>query len=269
MTEHDQPLLDVQNVDVHFRRRGSREPFAAVSGVNLAIDAGETVALVGESGSGKTTLSRVILGLQEPFGGRISFDGEDVTSRNREMTRRLSRSIQAVFQDPYSSLNPTLTIGKSIVEPLFLDRSGYPSSRARRERARHAMSRVGMPDEALDRYPAEFSGGQRQRIAIARALIAEPKLIVCDEPVSALDLSVQARVLNLLTSLQRELGLAYLFISHDLAVVRHFAHRVVVMKQGSVVESGSVGDVCDRPQHPYTRQLLVSAGLLETRAGVS
>lgn len=251
-----QPLLKVEGVRVDFpQARGS--VFQALKGVSLEIAAGETVGLVGESGSGKTTMGRVILGLTEATAGRIVFDGEDITHASRARRRALGRDIQVVFQDPYGSLNPARTIGDTLAEPLLNDRS--LSRDSVRGRIAEVLQRVGMPVDTAQRYPGQFSGGQRQRIAIARAVIGRPRLVVCDEPVSALDLSVQAQVLNLLNELQKSMGLALLFISHDLTVVRHVSRRTVVLYRGDIVEQGDADQVHNDPQHPYTRALLTAA----------
>jgi peptide/nickel transport system ATP-binding protein len=245
-------LLNVENLAVRYRR-GRRTLPPAVSGVNLSVGVGETVALVGESGSGKSTIGNAVLGLVPAAEGRIEFDGEDITQADTTRRRSLTREIQAIFQDPYGSLNPMRTVGQTLVEPLRAHRIPAPA-----ERVTEALERVGLPADAADRYPGQFSGGQRQRVAIARALVVGPKLVICDEPTSSLDLSVQAQVLNLLLRLQREEGLGYLFITHDLAVVRHIAHRVVVLYRGEVVESGPTAQVCDDPRHDYTRALLAA-----------
>jgi peptide/nickel transport system ATP-binding protein len=224
--------------------------------VDLDVQRGETVGLVGESGSGKTTLGRAILGLVPVSSGRIRFEGRDIHTLRRRERRRLAPEIQVVFQDPYSSLNPALTVEDILREPL--EAQQVPGSEAR-ARVRALLDQVGLPADAGRRYPREFSGGQRQRIAIARALALRPKLIVCDEPVSALDLSTQARVLDLLIEIQDTTGVAYVFISHDLAVVRHVSHRVAVMYRGEIVESGDCDQVTARPEHGYTRRLLGAA----------
>jgi len=242
-------LLDVEGLTVRYHRRPP-----AVSDVDLTVGPGETVALVGESGSGKSTIGNAVLGLVPPAGGRVVFDGEDVTHATTARRRALTRQIQAIFQDPYGSLNPMRTIGQTLVEPLRAHRIRVDE----RARVAEALERVGLPADAADRYPGQFSGGQRQRVAIARALMVGPKLVICDEPTSSLDLSVQAQVLNLLLRLQKEEGLGYLFITHDLAVVRHIAHRVVVLYEGRVVESGPTGQICDDPRHDYTRALLAA-----------
>jgi ABC-type glutathione transport system ATPase component len=249
------PLLDVRDLTVHYGQ-GRRRTVAA-DGVNLGIDAGETLALVGESGSGKSTVGNAVLGLVPVASGRIAFAGEDITAATPRRRRALTREIQAVFQDPYGSLNPMRTIRQTLVEPLIAHGRVDPASA--RTQVAATLHSVGLGPDAADRYPAEFSGGQRQRIAVARALMARPRLIVCDEPTSALDLSVQAQVLNLLRQLRRDRGISYLFITHDLAIIRHVAHRVAVLHRGRVVESGPVSRVCDDPEHPYTKALLAAA----------
>lgn len=251
-----QALLQVKDLHVNFPQ-GRGKVFQALKGISLDIQPGETVGLVGESGSGKTTVGRVILGLTEATSGDVWFDGENITHASRERRRTLGRDIQVVFQDPYGSLNPARTIGDTLAEPLMNDKSLSRNDIA--ERVAEVLQQVGMPADTASRYPGMFSGGQRQRIAIARAVIAKPRLIVCDEPVSALDLSVQAQVLNLLKSLQQSMGLAMLFISHDLTVVRHVSHRTVVLYRGDIVEQGDAGQVHERPEHPYTRALLAAA----------
>ena len=251
-----QALLQVKDLRVNFPQ-GRGKVFQALKGISLDIQPGETVGLVGESGSGKTTVGRVILGLTEATSGDVWFDGENITHASRERRRTLGRDIQVVFQDPYGSLNPARTIGDTLAEPLMNDKSLSRNDIA--ERVAEVLQQVGMPADTASRYPGMFSGGQRQRIAIARAVISKPRLIVCDEPVSALDLSVQAQVLNLLKSLQQSMGLAMLFISHDLTVVRHVSHRTVVLYRGDIVEQGDAGQVHERPEHPYTRALLAAA----------
>ena len=254
------PLLEVQNLKVHFPVKGSALSgtsltVKAVDGVSLTIAAGEAVGLVGESGCGKSTLGRSILRLLEPTSGRIFFDGQDITALGARALRPLRRQFQMVFQDPFNSLNPRMTVGQSIGEALIIHGLGN-SEAARQTRVAELLQSVGLTPDVADRFPHQFSGGQRQRIGIARALAVEPRLIVCDEPVSALDVSVQAQVINLLQDIQRDRGLAYLFISHDLAVVEHLCQRIVVMYLGHVVESGPAHSIGRNPQHPYTQVLL-------------
>lgn len=254
MTE---PLLKVTDLVVEYPGKGFRaKPFRALKGVSLDIRPGETVGLVGESGSGKTTLGRAALGLAPVSGGSIHFDGRDISNLSRGQRKALASEIQVVFQDPYSSLNPSMTIEQILSEPLTA--SGTPGKEAR-SRVRDLLDRVGLPSDARSRLPREFSGGQRQRVAIARALALDPQLIVCDEPVSALDLSTQARVLDLFIEIQERTGVAYLFITHDLAVVRHVSHRVAVMYHGDIVESGDCDQVTAHPTHPYTQRLFMAA----------
>jgi ABC-type oligopeptide transport system ATPase subunit len=250
MTE---PLLDVSDVVVEYPVKGFRkDPFRALKGVSLDIRPGETVGLVGESGSGKTTLGRAVLGLAPVTGGSILYKGRDIAHLKSAQRRALSSDIQVVFQDPYTSLNPSLTIEEILVEPLTV-------KKVARKVVLDLLDQVGLPSNAADRLPREFSGGQRQRIAIARALALEPQLIVCDEPVSALDLTTQARVLELFREIQDRTGVAYLFVSHDLAVVRHLSHRVAVMYHGEIVEWGDGDQVTARPEHPYTQRLFFAA----------
>jgi peptide/nickel transport system ATP-binding protein len=251
-------LLSVRGLRVDFRQGRRRPPFTALQDVDLDVAPGETVGIVGESGSGKSTLGNAVLGVVPPAGGRIVFDGEDITRLSRARRRTLTRDIQVVFQDPFGSLNSMRTIGQTLEEPLLVHRREL-GRRERRREVEAALGHVGLAADDVGRFPASFSGGQRQRIAIARALILRPRLIICDEAVSALDLSVQAKILNLLQELQRKLGLAYLFISHDMSVVRHLADRVVVLYQGQLMESGPARDVCDDPRHPYTMRLLAAA----------
>jgi oligopeptide/dipeptide ABC transporter ATP-binding protein len=255
MTETDE-LLAVHDLVVEFHLGRHRPPLRAVDEVSLDLRRGETLGLVGESGSGKTTLGRAILGLVPIQSGTVTFDGRDITHAGYRQRRRLSSELQVVFQDPFSSLNPTRTIGQTLEETL---RVHDVSRKETTRRVTNVLERVGLPGDARNRYPANFSGGQRQRIAIARALLMEPRLIVCDEPVSALDLSVQAQVLNLLHELQTELGLSYLFVAHDLDVVRHLSHRIAVLYRGQIMEEGSAESVHGEPVHPYTRALIGSA----------
>jgi ABC-type glutathione transport system ATPase component len=254
-------LLDVKDLVVEYPAKGFRaKPFQALKGVSIDVQAGETVGLVGESGSGKTTLGRAVLGLAPVTGGTITYDGRDISHLKRAQRRELSSEIQVVFQDPYSSLNPAMTIEQILTEPLTArGMSGKEAS----ARVRGLLDTVRLPSDARSRLPREFSGGQRQRIAIARALALEPKLIVCDEPVSALDLSTQARVLDLFIEIQERTGVAYLFISHDLAVVRHISHRVAVMYRGEIVETGDGDQVTARPEHPYTQRLFLAAPIAD------
>ncbi|MFD0688632.1 ATP-binding cassette domain-containing protein [Actinomadura fibrosa] len=248
-------VLKVSDLRVGFGRRGLfGKAVEVLHGVSFGIAAGETFGLVGESGSGKTTIGRAVLGLVAPSAGTIVLNGVPIDDLRRR--RRLAREVQVVFQDPYTSLNPAMTIEDILSEPLRVH--GMERGAAAR-RVADLLDRVALPADAGRRYPREFSGGQRQRIAIARALSLEPRVIVCDEPVSALDLSTQARILDLLIEIQDTLGIAYLFISHDLAVVRHISHRVAVINKGAFVETGTAAQVTEDPAHPYTRRLLLAA----------
>jgi ABC-type oligopeptide transport system ATPase subunit len=250
-------LLDVKDVVVEYPVKGfRREPFRALKGVSLDIRPGETVGLVGESGSGKTTLGRAVLGLAPVTDGEILYKGRDIAHLGRRERRALSSEIQVVFQDPYTSLNPSLTIEQILVEPLTMRKV---EGKAASKRVLDLLDQVGLPSDAADRLPRDFSGGQRQRIAIARALALDPQLIVCDEPVSALDLSTQLRVLDLFREIQERTNVAYLFVSHDLAVVRHLSHRVAVMFHGEIVEWGDGDQVTSAPEHPYTQRLFLAA----------
>jgi oligopeptide transport system ATP-binding protein len=265
-------LLEVRDLVKHypitrgvvFRRRIGT--VHAVDGVTFGVGPGETVGLVGESGCGKSTVARLLLGLERATAGAALFEGEDITGMSRSRLRALRRDVQIVFQDPYSSLNPRMTVGDIVGEPFVIHPDAVPRA-GRRRRVQELLEVVGLDPDHLSRYPHQFSGGQRQRIGIARALALRPKLIVCDEPVSALDVSVQAQVVNLLAGLQREFGLAYLFIAHDLSVVRHIADRVAVMYLGRIVELGEATDVYSHPAHPYTQALLSAVPVPDPDAG--
>jgi oligopeptide/dipeptide ABC transporter ATP-binding protein len=252
-------VLDLRDVTVQYRRRG-HEPFTAVENVSFTIGSNETVGLVGESGSGKSTIGRAVLGLTDVTSGSVEFGGQDITHWTNKQRRTLSAALQVVFQDPYSSLNPTRTIGQTLADSLYQQRREFSNTDVSR-RLSSTLERVGLPADAANRYPGHFSGGQRQRIAIARALMGQPKLVICDEPVSALDLSVQAQVLNLLNEIQENSDLSYLFISHDLTVVRHISHRLIVLYRGTIMEHGAAEEIYLRPSHPYTRALLEAAAV--------
>ncbi len=248
-------LLHVEGLRVGYGR--GRSHTTVIEDVSFDVAAGETVALVGESGSGKTTIGRAILGLTPASGGVIELDGRDLRRISARDRRAVAADLQVVFQDPYGSLNPSLTIGDTLSEPLRAQ--GRLSAARSRAIVDELLTRVGMPKGSSARYPAQFSGGQRQRVAVARAVAVDPRLIVCDEPTSALDVSTQARVLRLLREMQQERQVGYLFITHDLAVVREFADRVIVLRDGRIVETGPARQVCDAPQHPYTRSLVAAA----------
>jgi len=262
-------LLVVQNLVKHFpaERNLFGRPTAfvkAVDGVSFHVDAGETLALVGESGCGKSTVSRLVLRLIEPDAGTIRFDGRDLLALDADELRAFRRQAQPIFQDPYASLNPRMTVGQILGEPLALH--DLVPAASRRARVEELLKIVGLEPRFARRYPHEFSGGQRQRIAIARALAVEPKLIICDEPVSALDVSIRSQILNLLRGLQDRLGLSYIFVSHDLAVVKHIADRVAVMNLGGIVETSDTQALFASPRHPYSRALLSAIPVPKPRA---
>lgn len=248
-------LLVIEDLEVHFRGRRGQPTVKAVDGISLTVPRGTTVGLVGESGSGKSTTGLALLRLVEPTGGRVLLGGEDVRALSRRELRRLRRRAAMVFQDPYASLNPRRTVGDSVAEPLEVHRLHAPD---RRGRVRELFDLVGLSPQFVDRHPHELSGGQRQRVGIARALAVEPELLVLDEPIASLDVSVQAQVLNLLVRLQRELQLTYLFIAHDLAAVAHVSDTVAVMNRGRIVEQGDAEQIYQAPQHPYTQALLAA-----------
>ena len=254
------PLLDVSGLTKHFPVKGGfpiRRTIGAVQavdGLDFQVAEGESLGLVGESGCGKSTTGRLITRLLEPTAGKISYRGQDITHANRRQLAPVRSEIQMIFQDPYASLNPRQTVGKIIAGPMEIN--GIDPAGGREKRVRELLETVGLNPEHYNRFPHEFSGGQRQRIGVARALALEPKLIVADEPVSALDVSIQAQVVNLLQELQRDLGIAFVFIAHDLAIVRHFSQRVAVMYLGKIVEIADRADLYENPRHPYTRALL-------------
>lgn len=257
MTE---PVIRVEGLEKHFQIRtgslGRKALIHAVNGVTLEIAKGETLGIVGESGCGKSTLGRTILKVWEPDAGRIWCDGTDITGLSQRQMRPWRRRMQMIFQDPYASLNPRFTVGELIAEPMEIYRTHGESEQ--RERVQELLETVGLKPDHIRRYPHEFSGGQRQRIGIARALALEPEFIVCDEPISALDVSIQAQIVSLLERIQDEKGLSYLFIAHDLTMVRHISHRIGVMYMGGLVEIGPADEICEHPIHPYTK-LLMSA----------
>ncbi len=247
-------LLEVQGLAKQFPGKRGRPGVRAVDGLSFSLPRGSTLGLVGESGCGKSTTGRLLLRLLEPTSGTVRFDGEDVLAAGRSAMRALRRPMQIVFQDPYSSLNPRMTVHDIVADPLVIH--GLGDAAQRRAKVIETLEAVGLSAEQADRYPHSFSGGQRQRIAIARALVLDPAFIVCDEPVSALDVSIQAQIVNLLKRLQAERGLTYLFISHDLSVVRHMADRVAVMQLGRIVEIADRRTLYGAPLHPYTRSML-------------
>ena len=265
------PVLSVRHLQVEFEL-SARLPWGrpariqAINDLHLDLFAGETLGVVGESGCGKSTLARALVGLERPAGGQILIDGANVTWRDHRAWRELRRKVQMVFQDPLASLDPRMTVAESIEEPLLALMPEFDAAE-RRRRVQAILDQVGLPRSAGSRYPHEFSGGQCQRAGIARALIVEPSILICDEPVSALDVSIQAQIINLLSDLQKEHGLAMLFIAHDLAVVRHISHRVLVMYLGRVMETGSRDQLFRAPGHPYTRALLAAVPGLAANDG--
>lgn len=261
-------LLEVRNLQKHFPVGGGlfRAPDAvrAVAGVDLDLEAGETLGIAGESGCGKSTLARLVLRLIEPTGGTVHFDGEDLLALNATRLRHRRRDMQIVFQDPYASLNPRMRVGSIVGEGLEVH--GLARGAAKRRAVLEVLDRVGLRPDAYDRYPHEFSGGQRQRIGIARAIALRPKFMVLDEPVSALDVSIQAQIINLLQDLQHEMGVAYLFIAHDLRVVEHISGRVAIMYLGRIVETAERDRLYREPHHPYTRALLSAVPMVDPEA---
>ena len=257
----NEPLLKIQNLSKHYPIYGGvfmkqRATVFAVTDVSLSLQKGETLGLVGESGCGKSTLGRTIMKLYQPTSGKIFFQGEDITHWSEKQIRPIRKDIQIIFQDPYESLNSRHTVGHILEEPFIIQNKGTPQQR--RMWAIDLLQRVGLPESSQFKYPHQFSGGQRQRIGIARAIALKPKLIICDEPVSALDISMQSQILNLLMELQEEMNLSYIFISHDLAAVKHVSDKLAVMYLGSIVEISSSNDIYQKPLHPYTQSLLSS-----------
>jgi len=268
-TNPDAPLLEVTDLVKHFPiKRGiliDREvdQVRAVDGVSFQVQRGETLGLVGESGSGKSTACRAVLQLIEPTSGSVKFEGREIAGLGARQMRPLRREMQMIFQDPYASLNPRKRVGQIVGDPL--KRQGVASGSELRRQVRELLERVGLSSEHYNRFPHEFSGGQRQRIGIARALSLKPKLVICDEPVSALDVSIQAQIVNLLDDLQDEFGLAYLFVAHDIGVVRHISDRIAVMNEGKIVEQGSADQVCEQPKDDYTKKLLAAVPIPDPR----
>jgi oligopeptide transport system ATP-binding protein len=262
-------LLEVSDLVKHFPvKRGllidrTVDQIRAVDGVSFSVAPGETLGLVGESGSGKSTLGRAVLQLVKPTSGSVRFEGREIAGLSRRAMRPLRREMQMVFQDPYASLNPRKRIGQIVGEPLRLQ--GVASGGELRREVQGLLERVGLAPEHYDRFPHEFSGGQRQRIGIARAIALRPKLIVADEPVSALDVSIRAQIVNLLADLQQELGLTYVFVAHDIGIVRHVSDRIAVMHEGKIVEEGPADRVCEQPRDAYTKQLLAAVPIPDPR----
>jgi oligopeptide transport system ATP-binding protein len=265
----DAPLLEVTDLVKHFPvKRGllidrTVDQIRAVDGVSLTVQAGETLGLVGESGSGKSTLGRAVLQLLKPTSGSVRFEGREIAGLSRRAMRPLRRELQMAFQDPYASLNPRRRVGQIVGEPLR--RQGVARGGELRREAQSLLERVGLSPEHYNRFPHEFSGGQRQRIGIARAIALRPKLIVADEPVSALDVSIRAQIVNLLADLQEELGLTYVFVAHDIGIVRHVSDRIAVMHEGRIVEEGPADRVCEQPRDAYTKQLLAAVPIPDPR----
>jgi peptide/nickel transport system ATP-binding protein len=265
-----EPLLEVSDLVKHFPvKRGlllDREVdrVRAVDGVSFAVNRGETLGLVGESGSGKSTLCRAVLQLVKPTSGSVRFEGREIAGLSRRAMRPLRREMQMIFQDPYASLNPRKRVGQIVGEPLRLQ--GVARGGELRRQVLGLLERVGLSTEHYDRFPHEFSGGQRQRVGIARALALRPKLILADEPVSALDVSIRAQIVNLLDELQAELGLTYVFVAHDIGVVRHVSDRIAVMYDGKIVEQGPADRICEQPEDPYTKTLLAAVPIPDPRA---
>ncbi len=263
------PLLEVTDLVKHFPvKRGALigrevDRVRAVDGISFAVEPGQTLGIVGESGSGKSTACRAILQLTRPSSGSVRFEGEEIAGRSARRMRPLRRQMQMVFQDPQASLNPRKRIGQIVGEPLRLQ--GVASGAELRRQVGELLERVGLAPEHRNRYPHEFSGGQRQRVGIARALALRPKLVIADEPVSALDVSVRAQIVNLLDELQDELGLTYVFVAHDIGVVRHVSDRIAVMRAGKIVEQGPVDEICERPREEYTKRLLAAVPVPEPR----
>jgi oligopeptide transport system ATP-binding protein len=269
MAAAGEPLVEVTDLVKHFPIKEGLlidrevDQVRAVDGVSFSVPHGQTLGLVGESGSGKSTVCRVMLQLLAPTSGSVRFEGEEIAGRSRRQMRPLRREMQMIFQDPYASLNPRKRVGQIVGEPLKLQ--GVASGAALRQQVRELLDRVGLAPEHYDRYPHEFSGGQRQRIGIARAIALKPKLVVADEPVSALDVSIQAQIVNLLDDLQDELGLTYVFVAHDIGVVRHISDQIAVMHDGKIVEQGTADQVCEHPKDDYTKQLLAAVPIPDPR----
>jgi ABC-type oligopeptide transport system ATPase subunit len=265
----ESPILEARDIRVHFPIRSglfarSTQSIKAVDGVSLAIHRGETLALVGESGCGKTSLARALMGLYQINSGEIYLSGTSINARMKKSRMTLYRDLQMIFQDPFESLNPRHSVSRILEEPMIIH-TNYDLKKRNAE-VRRLLDLVGLPSDSASRFPFEFSGGQRQRIGIARAIALNPKVIICDEPVSALDVSIQAQIVNLLLDLQRELSLSYLLIAHGLPLVRHMADRIAVMYQGRIVEEGPARDVYHQPQHPYTQALLAAIPRIPSRS---